>query len=43
VASASGPERRAVKIGQRSPDLVEVVSGLEPGDRVSLAAPAGES
>jgi multidrug efflux pump subunit AcrA (membrane-fusion protein) len=43
LASGSGTERRAVEIGQRSPDLVEVVSGLEPGDRISLAAPAGES
>ena len=43
LASGSGPERRDVEIGQRSPDLVEVVSGLEPGDRISLAAPAGES
>jgi multidrug efflux pump subunit AcrA (membrane-fusion protein) len=37
------PERLDVKVGQRSPDLVEIVDGLEPGDRVSLAAPAGDS
>lgn len=37
------PERHEVRIGRRSPDLVEIVSGLEPGDRISLAAPAGES
>lgn len=37
------PERLDVKVGQRSPDLVEIVSGLEPGDRISLAAPAGET
>lgn len=37
------PERLDVKIGRRSPDLVEIVSGLEPGDRISLAAPAGET
>lgn len=37
------PERREVVVGQRSPDLVEILSGLEPGDRITLAAPAGES
>jgi multidrug efflux pump subunit AcrA (membrane-fusion protein) len=37
------PERLDVQVGQRSPDLVEIVSGLEPGDRITLAAPAGES
>ena len=37
------PERLEVKVGQRSPDLVEIVSGLEPGDRITLAAPAGET
>jgi hypothetical protein len=37
------PRRVEVDVGQRSPDLVEVVNGLAPGDRVSLAAPAGES
>lgn len=32
-------ERRPVTLGQRSPDLVEVVDGLRPGERVSLVAP----
>lgn len=31
--------RRSIVLGQRSPDLVEVVSGLSPGDRISLVAP----
>lgn len=43
LVSGGEPQRRAVEIGQRSPDLVEIVSGLEAGDRISLAAPAGES
>ncbi|NNJ77802.1 MAG: HlyD family efflux transporter periplasmic adaptor subunit [Xanthomonadales bacterium] len=41
--NGSDPERLDVEVGQRSPDLVEIISGLEPGDRISLAAPAGES
>ncbi len=32
-------ERRPVQIGQRSPYLVEVTEGLEPGDRISLVRP----
>ena len=33
-------EQRAVDLGQRSPDLIELLSGVEPGERVSLVAPA---
>ena len=33
-------EQRPVGLGKRSPDLVEIVSGVEPGERVSLVAPA---
>ncbi len=36
-------ERRDVVIGRRSPDMVEVLSGIESGDRISLVRPAGES
>ena len=36
-------ERRDVVLGQRSPDLVELKSGIESGDRISLITPAGES
>lgn len=43
VMNSGEPERRDVVIGRRSPDLVEVLSGIEPGDRVSLVTPAGES
>ena len=43
VMNNGEPERRDVVIGRRSPDLVEVLSGIEPGDRVSLVTPAGES
>lgn len=42
VLSASEPQRREVELGQRSPDLVELVSGIEPGERISLVTPAGE-
>ena len=31
--------RRSVVLGQRSPDLVEVISGVSPGDRISLVTP----
>lgn len=43
VLAAGGPQRRVVQLGQRSPDLVELLSGIEPGERVSLVTPAGES
>ena len=43
LGGAAEPVRRDVVVGRRSPDLVEIVSGLEPGDRVSLVTPAGES
>lgn len=36
-------ERRNVVLGQRSPDLIELKSGVEPGDRISLITPVGES
>jgi multidrug efflux pump subunit AcrA (membrane-fusion protein) len=34
---------RTVTLGQRSPDLVEVTSGVRPGERISLVAPAESS
>jgi multidrug efflux pump subunit AcrA (membrane-fusion protein) len=43
VLEGAKPERRAVDIGQRSPDLIEIRSGVEPGERVSLALPPGEA
>ena len=33
------PERRTVTIGRRSPNLVEIVTGLATGDRVSVVDP----
>lgn len=39
VVSGGTTERREVQLGQRSPDLVEITDGLEPGDRISLIAP----
>ncbi len=39
VVSGSSTERRQVTLGQRSPDLVEVLDGIEPGERISLIAP----
>jgi membrane fusion protein (multidrug efflux system) len=43
VMKGAQPERRAVELGRRSPDLVEIRSGVEPGERVSLALPPGEA
>jgi HlyD family secretion protein len=43
VLGPGGPERRPVKLGRRSPDLVEIASGITPGERISLVEPAGES
>ena len=36
-------EERIVTLGQRSPDLVELTSGVGPGERISLVAPAESS
>jgi multidrug efflux pump subunit AcrA (membrane-fusion protein) len=36
-------EQRAVVTGRRSPDLIEIRSGVAPGERISLVAPAGRS
>lgn len=33
-------EERIVTLGQRSPDLVELTTGVGPGERISLVAPA---
>jgi hypothetical protein len=30
-----------VELGLSSPDLVEIRSGIEPGERISLVEPAG--
>ena len=43
LGGGAEPVRRDVVVGRRSPDLVEIVSGIEAGDRVSLVTPAGES
>ena len=40
VVSRNAYEERPVKLGKRSPDLIELVSGVEPGERISLVAPA---
>jgi multidrug efflux pump subunit AcrA (membrane-fusion protein) len=39
VADGRQGERRAVTLGRRSPDRVEVTGGLEEGERVSLVPP----
>ncbi|MGB5256657.1 MAG: efflux RND transporter periplasmic adaptor subunit [Woeseiaceae bacterium] len=39
VADGRAAERRSVVLGQRSPDLVEVTKGVEPGEFVSLVRP----
>lgn len=39
VVSGSATQRRQVTLGQRSPDLVEVLDGIEAGERISLVAP----
>lgn len=43
LGMGGAPERRDVTMGLRGPDLVEITSGLEPDERVSLVQPAGES
>ncbi|MDJ0758586.1 MAG: efflux RND transporter periplasmic adaptor subunit [Woeseiaceae bacterium] len=40
VMNRGGYEERQVTLGMRSPDLIELVSGVEPGERISLIAPA---
>ncbi len=39
VVGGGGSVRRSITVGQRSPDLVEVVDGISPGDRISLVTP----
>jgi hypothetical protein len=39
LARGGATEQRQVQLGARSPNLVEVTGGVQPGDRVSLAAP----
>ena len=38
-ATSSEPEMRYVELGRKSPTLIEISSGLEPGERISLVAP----
>ena len=38
-ASSPEPEMRYVELGRKSPTLIEISSGLEPGERISLVAP----
>ena len=40
VMNRTGYEERSVTLGMRSPDLIELVAGVEPGERISLIAPA---
>ncbi|MDJ0917257.1 MAG: efflux RND transporter periplasmic adaptor subunit [Woeseiaceae bacterium] len=40
VMSRGSYEERRVTLGMRSPDLIELVSGVEAGERISLVAPA---
>ena len=40
IVSGNGYEQRSVELGKRSPDLIEVVSGIDAGERISLIAPA---
>jgi multidrug efflux pump subunit AcrA (membrane-fusion protein) len=41
VVSGDGVERRAVKLGEADGDRVEVLAGLQPGDRVVVSPPPG--
>ena len=43
VVSADGKsaERREVRLGRKNPDFIEVLSGLEPGDKVLTSSYAG--
>jgi multidrug efflux pump subunit AcrA (membrane-fusion protein) len=43
VTKGNGAEQRAVSLGLRSPDLVELTSGVAPGDRISLVMPPDRS
>lgn len=43
VVSGQRSERRKVTVGRRSPDRVEIISGVSRGDRVSLVNPADAS
>lgn len=43
VLRGGDAQRRTVTLGRRGPDRVEVTQGLEPGERVSLVAPAEAS
>jgi multidrug efflux pump subunit AcrA (membrane-fusion protein) len=39
VVNGRSTEQRSVNLGLRSPDLVELTSGIEPGERISLVTP----
>lgn len=39
VVGGGDVERRDVRVGRRSPDLVELTAGVAPGERVSLVPP----
>mgnify|MGYP001824853093 CR=1 FL=1 len=43
VMAGGRPERRTVEVGRRSPDLVEIRTGVAPGEQISLARPPGDS
>lgn len=39
VVNGRSTEQRSVSLGLRSPDLVELTAGVEPGERISLVTP----
>ncbi len=39
VVNGRSTEQRSVSLGLRSPDLVELTSGVESGERISLVTP----
>ncbi|MEM7705377.1 MAG: HlyD family efflux transporter periplasmic adaptor subunit [Pseudomonadota bacterium] len=43
VNGSNSSERRSVELGRRSPDRVEITSGVAAGERISLVAPPEET
>ncbi|MCY3884881.1 MAG: hypothetical protein OXG24_08195 [Gammaproteobacteria bacterium] len=43
IANKADPELRYVELGRKSPTLIEISSGLEAGERISLVAPTQSS
>ena len=40
VVTATGTETRPIEMGESNDRMVEIAAGLQPGERVSLVAPA---